>query len=31
VVGRVLAEGEPGVVTVDGEAYPEGAGHQHFR
>jgi thiamine-monophosphate kinase len=30
-VGRVLPEGEPGVVTVAGEAYPEGAGHQHFR
>jgi thiamine-monophosphate kinase len=30
-VGRVLADGEPGAVTVDGAAYPEGAGHQHFR
>jgi thiamine-monophosphate kinase len=30
-VGRVLPAGEPGMVTVDGAPYPEGAGHQHFR
>lgn len=29
-VGRVLEGGEPGTVTVDGGAYPEPAGHQHF-
>jgi thiamine-monophosphate kinase len=30
-VGRVLEGGEPGQVTVDGEVYPDAAGHQHFR
>lgn len=30
-VGRVLTDGEAGRVTVDGEPYPEAAGHQHFR
>ncbi len=30
-VGRVRADGEPGVVTVDGEPYADAAGHQHFR
>jgi thiamine-monophosphate kinase len=30
-VGRVLADDDPGVVTVDGKPYPEAAGHQHFR
>lgn len=29
-VGRVLAAGEPGEVTVDGAPYPDAAGHQHF-
>ncbi len=31
VIGRVFDGGEPGQVTVDGEPYGEGAGHQHFR
>jgi thiamine-monophosphate kinase len=26
-----VADGPAGVVTVDGETYPEAAGHQHFR
>jgi len=30
-VGRVRPDGEPGVVTVDGEPYADAAGHQHFR
>ena len=30
-IGRVVDDGEPGHVTVDGEPYPEAAGHQHFR
>jgi thiamine-monophosphate kinase len=29
-VGRVLAEGASGAVTVDGQAYDEPAGHRHF-
>jgi thiamine-monophosphate kinase len=29
-VGRVLADGTPGAVTVDGEPYEEAAGHRHF-
>jgi len=31
VVGRVVDDGEPGAVTVDGAAYADAAGHQHFR
>ncbi len=31
VVGCVLAEGEPGAVTVDGDGYEDSAGHLHFR
>ncbi len=30
-IGTVLEGGEAGSVTVDGAAYDEGAGHQHFR
>lgn len=30
-VGRVLTDGEAGAVTVDGQPYPDAAGHQHFR
>lgn len=30
-VGRVLTDGRVGRMTVDGEPYPEAAGHQHFR
>jgi thiamine-monophosphate kinase len=30
-IGRVAEAGEPGVVTVDGEAFEQPAGHQHFR
>lgn len=31
VIGRVLADGGEGTVTVDGEVYEGSAGHQHFR
>ena len=31
VVGRVLDDGEAGVVTVNGAAYEDPGGHQHFR
>lgn len=30
-VGRVLEPGDGAAVTVDGQTYPESAGHQHFR
>lgn len=30
-IGRVGDAGEPGVVTVDGAAYEDPGGHQHFR
>lgn len=30
-VGRVLADGRAGDLTVDGETYLESVGHQHFR
>jgi thiamine-monophosphate kinase len=30
VVGRVLADGEPGAVTVDGRPYDDAGGHRHF-
>ena len=30
VVGRVLDDGEPGAVTVDGQPYDEPSGHRHF-
>jgi thiamine-monophosphate kinase len=29
-VGRVLDEGDPGVVTVDGQPYEDASGHRHF-
>lgn len=31
VIGRVVDEGEAGVVTVDGATYEHAGGHQHFR
>jgi thiamine-monophosphate kinase len=30
VVGRVLDDGDPGAVTVDGQPYDESTGHRHF-
>lgn len=30
-IGSVLAAGDPGAVTVDGSAYEDAGGHQHFR